>query len=74
MVANEGARRIKTIGKTLALGGLASAVVLAVCMKALKVPSLSATPLLPFIFLILVAGGVFWVGGWVLEGFLGSRE
>jgi len=62
MVVNEGARRIKTIGKTLALGGLASAVVLAACMKVLKVASLSATPLLPFIFLILVAGGVFWVG------------
>jgi len=74
MAANEGVRRIKMIGRTLAISSLASAVVLAVCMKALKVSSLGATPLLPFIFLLLAAGGVFWVGGWVLEGFFGARE
>ncbi len=74
MAANEGVKRIKTIGRTLVLGGAVSALVLAVCMEVLRVYSLAATPLLPLVFFLLLAGGMIWVGGWVLEGFFGARK
>jgi hypothetical protein len=77
MAAGEGARRIKLVGRALTLGGLGSAVILAGALWMGVVQGVSVQPvmfLLPLMLPVTFLGGVLWIAGWVLEGFLVGRE
>ena len=71
MAAIEGARRIKQFGKfVLVLGSLCAFVlwVVAEARGSAKVGALEQ--LIAFLFLPLFFGGILWICGWILEGFL----
>jgi hypothetical protein len=77
MAASEGARRIKLIGRALTFGGLGSAIILAGTLWLGVVQGVSVQPvmfLLPLMLPVTFLGGVLWIAGWVLEGFLVGRE
>jgi hypothetical protein len=78
MVANEGVRRLKLLGRLLFLGGFGSAMILGgaflLGLRVIRPVPLLPPMLLPFTFPLMLLGGVLWVGGWVLEGFLAASE
>jgi hypothetical protein len=69
MAAHEGTRRIKAVGRTMLLGGAASAVTLVVCLALFRTSSIVMN-LLPFMLVLIPLGVALWIGGWVVEGFL----
>jgi len=77
MASAEGAMRIKRVGKTLLLGGLASFVLgvfeAILLGKQGALPGFQGLALLLlgyFGILPMVVGGCLWIGGWIVEGFL----
>ena len=73
MAAYEGARRIKAVGRTMLLGGLASALILVVCSTLFGGVPLF-TNLLPFMLLLIPWGVALCISAWIVEGFLATRQ
>ncbi len=72
MVANEGVRRLRALGKLLLLGGFGSAIILAGSLYLL--PS-QVLPLILLVYTVplMLLGAAIWIGAWVLEGFLARQ-
>jgi hypothetical protein len=71
MAAIEGARRIKQFGKfVLALGSLCAVILWVVAEATGKTKVGPLEQLVAFLFLPLFFGGILWICGWILEGFL----
>jgi hypothetical protein len=71
MAATEGARRIKQFGKLVLVLGSLCALVLWVFAEATGGAKVGPfEQLVAFLFLPLFFGGILWICGWILEGFL----
>ena len=71
MAAIEGAKRIKRFGKyVLAVGSLCGIVLWVIAEATGKTKVGPFEQLVAFMFLPLFFGGVVWIFGWILEGFL----
>jgi len=80
MIQNDGIRRMKVLGRLFLFGGLGSAIILgSFLLLALRFESRNLNLLtwqvdfLPLAFLVMLLGGLFWVGAWLIEGFLARR-
>jgi hypothetical protein len=80
MVQNDGIRRMKILGRVFLFGGLGSAIILGTfLLLGLSFESRSLNLLtwevnfLPLAFLVMLLGGLFWIGAWLIEGFLVRR-
>ncbi len=71
MAAVEGARRIRQLGKfVLVVGSLCAFTLWVVAEATGKTKVGPLEQLIAFLFLPLFFGGILWLVGWILEGFL----
>jgi len=62
MAADEGVRRVKLLGRTMAVGGLGSAAILLVCYEILR-GSFFGISFLPLMIGLGLIGGALWIQG-----------